>query len=299
MFQDPAEQAFQMQVPKNWKVTGGAYRFGALDPRIMVDMISPDGKIDIRIGDYRVPPFATLSATMRQLGWSEGHPYNPRNMAQQIVANYRPGWVFADIYGQARFSSMCTHLRLKSMQKADTVHPSAGSAATTAGEALYACESNAGPQVAYVFAETQLTMMQDSGVWMVTWLYSFIAPQNEANEAMKIAWHSLSTFQISPQWYYKQLQINGQASGTIMQDFKKNMSSIQADYQRRSAASQSQFDAMDRAIRGVDLTTDPVDGKQREVWTGTGAPHWINGLNQVVDSPSQPDPYSHRLNPAQ
>jgi hypothetical protein len=47
---------------------------------------------------------------------------------------------------------------------------------------------------------------------------------------------------------------------------------------------------MDRAIRGVDLTTDPVDGKRREVWTGTGAPYWINGLGQIADSVTQPDP---------
>jgi hypothetical protein len=53
---------------------------------------------------------------------------------------------------------------------------------------------------------------------------------------------------------------------------------------------------MDRVIRGVDLTTDSVDGKQREVWTGTGAPHWINGLNQVVDSPTQPGSNFHKLN---
>ena len=74
------------------------------------------------------------------------------------------------------------------------------------------------------------------------------------------------------------------------------MAQIQADWQRRSAAMQSQFESMDRVIRGVDLTTDPVDGTQREVWTNTGQPHWINGLDQVVDSPTQPGSNYHRLN---
>ena len=53
---------------------------------------------------------------------------------------------------------------------------------------------------------------------------------------------------------------------------------------------------MDRAIRGVDLTSDPIDGKQREVWTGSGAPRWINGLGQIADSVTQPGPNSRRLN---
>ena len=43
-FEDPAEHAFTMQVPRGWKVVGSAYRFGPLDPRAMVDMIAPDGK---------------------------------------------------------------------------------------------------------------------------------------------------------------------------------------------------------------------------------------------------------------
>ena len=76
------------------------------------------------------------------------------------------------------------------------------------------------------------------------------------------------------------------------------MSQIHQDYERRSAASQSQFEAMDRAIRGVDLTTDPVDGKQREVWTGTGAPHWVNGLGQIADSVTQPGSEYHILQTA-
>jgi len=59
-----------------------------------------------------------------------------------------------------------------------------------------------------------------------------------------------------------------------MADFKKNMSTIQQDYERRSAGSQSQFDQMDRAIRGVDLTSDPVAGKNARY----GAPAKLTGL---------------------
>ena len=40
---------------------------------------------------------------MIALGWHEGRSYSPRGVAKEVVANYRPGWVFADLYGQARF----------------------------------------------------------------------------------------------------------------------------------------------------------------------------------------------------
>ena len=47
-FEDPAEHAFSLQIPAGWKVVGGLYRFGPLDPRVMVDLVSPDGGTRIR-----------------------------------------------------------------------------------------------------------------------------------------------------------------------------------------------------------------------------------------------------------
>lgn len=295
-FTDPAEGAFSMEVPQGWKITGGVYRFGPLDPRAMVDMVSPDGKTDLRFGDAHVPPFATLSQSMRNLGWREGHPYNPNGAAQEVVANYRPGWVFADLYGQGRFGSQCQHLSLKSMKQADPVHPSEGGGKTTAGDVVYSCAAPGGALAAYVFAETHLTEMQGVGVWNVTWLYSFLTPQDQAGTALQILAHAMSTFTISQQWEARQIQLTGQVSQVVLRQFQQNMATEHAHFERQQAQSQSQFESIDRAIRGVDLTTDSIDGTQREVWTGTGSTHWINGLGDVVDSPSQPSPGSHRLN---
>ncbi len=287
-FEDPAEAAFKAQVPKGWKTTGGVYRYGPLDIRAMVDMVSPDGKTSIRFGDSHVPPYSNLTPLMIKLGWREGHPYSPNNMSQSVIANYRPGWVYADLYGQARFASLCRHLSLKSMKKSTPVHKSGANMTTTAGEVVYACDTDGGPKVAYVFAETQLFQMQGIGNWLVTWLYSLITPQNQAEDAMKTALHVLSTFETNPQWEYKQLQIDGQATEVAMKSFQQDMAQIHATYERRTAQMQQQEESFDRVLRGVDLTTDPVDGKQREVWMGTGGSHWINGLNQVVNSPAQP-----------
>jgi hypothetical protein len=79
------------------------------------------------------------------------------------------------------------------------------------------------------------------------------------------------------------IQIYGQANQVIMQDFQRNMAAIHADYERRSAAPQSQSESWDRMIRGVGLTTDPVDGTM-----GTGGSHWINGVDNIITSPTQP-----------
>jgi hypothetical protein len=57
-WQDPNEQAFTVEVPKGWTIKGGAFRIGYSDVRPMVDMISPDGKTEVRLGDVAIPPYA-------------------------------------------------------------------------------------------------------------------------------------------------------------------------------------------------------------------------------------------------
>src|SRR6202451_3693400 len=56
-FTDPLEQAFTLEVPQGWTVKGGMFRLGYSDHREMVDMTSPDGKINIRLGDLSIPPY--------------------------------------------------------------------------------------------------------------------------------------------------------------------------------------------------------------------------------------------------
>jgi len=40
----------------------------------------------------------------------------------------------------------------------------------------------------------------------------------------------------------------------------------------------------------VTPTTDPVTGETRKVWTGTQDNYWVNGVGQVVNSHSNPNP---------
>src|SRR5580698_5695683 len=62
-WQDPNEQAFTVEVPKGWTIKGGAFRIGYSDVRPMVDMISPDGKSEVRLGDVAIPPYALPTPT--------------------------------------------------------------------------------------------------------------------------------------------------------------------------------------------------------------------------------------------
>jgi hypothetical protein len=195
--------------------------------------------------------------------------------------------VFADLYGQSRFASACGQLKLKAMHQLPPIHQN-NQCRITAGDVLYTCDSPSGPKAAYVFAETSLTIMQSSGVWMVTWLYSFISPQEEAPEAMKTMLHSLGTFAIDQQWEARQIQTNGAAGQAAYAQFEQNMAAEHQRFTQQQQQFQNQVDGFSRALRGQDLVTNPIDGGQREVDIGTGGTHWVNATGNAVNSPGSP-----------
>jgi hypothetical protein len=299
VFTDPAEHAFTLEVPQGWRVAGGAYRFGPLDPRAMVEMDSPDGAIRLRFGDAGVPTYATPDRTFAATGFREGSRYSPNGVAQEVVAHYRSGWVFADLYGQARFATLCRSLDLKRLERLAPVHAAASAQQqVSAGDALYQCTAVSGaPMLAYVFAETTSLRMQSVGLWQVTWLYSVLVPPAQVSVAMQDMLHAMRTFRIDPQWEAYQLRLNGAAGDAAYRAFQENVQREQARFAQQEAQFQQQVDGMDRAIRGVTQTTDSVDGTEREVWTGPQANYFISPSGTVVNAPSSPGSQFHQLNP--
>jgi len=298
-FQDPAEHAFTMQVPKGWAVRGGLYRMGLLDPRLMVDMTSPDGAINIRIGDASLPPFALPTPLMMRLGFHEGSPYTPGRGIREVVANYRPGEKFADLYGQLRFGPMCRSLEPKQI-KAEPLPPLPTQGGPmqqshAAGDVLYKCETAAGTKIAFVYARTMLSGDPRSGlggVWSAADLFSFIAPEAQASATMSMLVHIIHAFEPNPQWVQQQIQIAGASAQQTMADFKRNMEQQHAAFERQQSEFARSNQTWDDIIRGVTLTKDPQTGEQREVWSGANSHHWINATGTVIDTPSSLSPGS-------
>ena len=94
-YEDPLEQAFTLEVPKGWTVKGGMFRLGYSDHRRMVDMTSPDGKINVRVGDVAIPTYFLPNQYHH-----EGEVYDLGAQAQGRVARYRSGQEFAQAYGR-------------------------------------------------------------------------------------------------------------------------------------------------------------------------------------------------------
>ena len=107
-FQDPFEKAVSLDVPQGWTVKGGLFRLGYSDERPMVDLQSPDGAIEIRLGDVAIPSYTVPN----QFHAQEGEVYDLGAQARLIVARYRTGPEFAVLYSHARFGSECRTRRM-------------------------------------------------------------------------------------------------------------------------------------------------------------------------------------------
>ncbi len=298
-FQDPIEQAFTVEVPKGWTVWGGLFRVGYSDVRPMVDMISPDGKTEVRLGDMAIPPYSLPTSA---------HPPGDRvdlgAQAQMTSAKYHTGQQFVTSYAEDHFIRACPKLEPQPTQGDPPVVDKGGqsqdSEHSTFGQITYKCEGGRVERVAYAYARTNPA----SNLWTVTLLASYLAPADAVPQARNSLLHATQTFQISPQWTQKQQQEDAlglqyqrarqqqrlAALGQQVQQFEQKMSAMRDQvgaFERGQAQQAKQVEGFDQALRGVTPTVDPY-GNEREVWTGQYANYYKNGLGEVVNSTNPP-----------
>ncbi|HEY4838399.1 MAG TPA: hypothetical protein VIH72_07330 [Candidatus Acidoferrales bacterium] len=303
-FTDPLEQAFTLEVPQGWAVKGGMFRLGYSDHREMVDMTSPDGKINIRIGDLSIPPYFLPNQSHR-----EGEIYDLGAQAQGRVARYRTGQEFSAAYGKVRFARVCASVTPKQSSLppiAKPIEPAGGNNSptkTSDGEATYSCAGSQGARIAYVFSQTAPA----GGLWQVTNLVSYVAPDADVAATRSIIEHAEKTFVLSPAWIQKQKQLDEQAlvyqrerqqarmrqlSEQVAQ-FEAKMQAMQSQvnqFERGQAQRQSQFQAFDNVINGVTPTVDPF-GNEHDVSTGAKSSYWRNpATGETVNADKSPGP---------
>lgn len=167
------------------------FRYRIAYPRPTVDMTSPDGMIDVEVGDATIPNYQTPA-------------YIPYGQKGPPIAPYTNGDVFAGKYGLARFSSMCQSLELKGSaptQPKYNVLSASALVQTTAGTATFVCEKNGQPMSGYVYAETSLVrgLYGQPSNWYVTALGSYLAPAAEAQAAADLLKHSADSMAWNPE----------------------------------------------------------------------------------------------------
>jgi len=310
-FQDPIERAFALDAPKGWTVKGGLFRMGYSDARPMVDIQSPDGRVNVRLRDVAIPSYFVPN----QLHPREGEIYDLGAQAQLTVARYRSGQEYAGLYAQSRFKSDCQSLKVQpsdaSAPLKDFLPEDVSPIQSSVGQATYRCESSSGARVAYVYARTSLYQ----GFWQVQTLASFIAPADQVSLARGILQKAAESFRLNPQWVQCQKQMDQQAldyqrarqeqrrraiSQQVAQ-FEMKMQSMKNQvnaFERQQARQASQVTSFGNILTGITPTLDPL-GNPRDVWTGPKSGYWTNGTGQVINSDVSPGAGWQAMHPQQ
>jgi hypothetical protein len=309
-FEDPYEHAFTVEVPQDWTVKGGIFRLGYSDTRPMLDMTSPDGKTQIRLGDVAIPSYAVPN----QYHAREGEPYDLGAQAQMTVARYRSGQDFAPLYAIQRFVRLCQKLEPQGSDTTppvrDYVPPGAPSPSqSSGGQVTYRCEASQGARIAYAYAKTSLF----GSLWQVTSLASFLAPPEGVVDARAILLHASQTFQLNPEWIERQKQMDAEglqyqrarqqqrlyALGQQVQQFEQRMQAMQNQvnaFERRQNAQARQVESFGNLLTGIQPTTDPL-GNERDAWIGPHSNYWRNGTGTIVNSTDSPGAGWQQLKP--
>jgi hypothetical protein len=294
------EHAFALDVPKGWAAKAGAFRLGYSDVRIMVDLKSPDGKTNVRLGEVSIPAYAIPT------------PYHPREgdfvdlgaQAQLTVASYHTGQQYAEKYAQSRFKEVCRSLtpdsNAASVSIPDNLPPDPAAKSSSTGEVTYRCDSGSGTLTAFVYAKTSL----GQGVWTVPVLVSYLAPPQQASMATDVAQRCVRSFRLNPQWIERQKQMDAYAldyqrqrqAGRVRQiqmqvaQFEQSMTAMQqqvASFERGQQRSAAQSEEWGNILTGITPTVDPL-GNRRDVWTGTKSRYFENGRGTIVNSNDVP-----------
>jgi len=304
-YEDPLEQAFTLEVPKGWTVKGGMFRLGYSDHRLMVDMISPDGKVNIRLGDLAVPTYFLPNQFHH-----EGEIYDLGAQAQGRVARYRSGQEFAQGYGKVRFARVCQSLtpQISTLPLLTHLDTPKGVIQASEGEATYGC----GDRTAYVYAQTALM----SGLWQASSLASYVAPEGQVALTRSIILHSSKSFQLIPAWVQKQNQLDQEALvyqrqrqrdrmtvfNAEVKQFEANMQGMRdqvASFERGQAQRQRQFQQVDNIISGITPSVDPY-GNMVNAFNGPKSHTWYKpGTGEQRSSDLSPGPDWVLLTPQQ
>jgi hypothetical protein len=220
-WREPNEGAYTMPVPAGWQVHGGMVRPG-IERRDEVVVVSPDGAIQLRIGDISVPNF-TLPYAIPGIG----APVEGSAAAGGLVVmRYLPGAAFlTQLYLPQKFGRLpplqvqeLPALALQSYQQQPPAPPMQGR--VDAGAVTFELQTPAGPRRAWYLAVTryqEAPALPGSAHWWVdTLVGSVCAPGSEA-QAHAILAAMKRGLVLDPRWVAAELQMRGQITQQIVE----------------------------------------------------------------------------------
>jgi len=319
LWQDPAEHAFTLQVPRGWNVRGGTVRHSRMDARNYVIAKSPDGKIQVWFNDPDVLPRQEPHPMYARIGWYEGKTVQGPG-GPLFIERYRTGTQFARDFTAKKMCSNLSpvagfDLQRESQQMNAAIGPAAARVGarvqSNAGEFLYQCGSQSG----YTYAVTVLAYGAGQGprIWTIEQLSGYLAERGEISVARYVKNAMRSSFRLDPIWQRQYERDIKDTTGALMeisnritqqsiqlaqQSLQQNLRQVQQRQQQfdqiskmREDSFKRQMDSQDRIRqRWSDTTLGQIHGcsdtGQCSTQSNECQYHWVGPNGNVICGPS-------------
>jgi hypothetical protein len=280
-WQDPAEQAFMLDVPRGWQIQGGTYRRASVDLVHVLQALSPDQKIRIQFNDANLPVFAIPNQMLAFSGFQEGSWYSPGYGVRMLVRRYSPGLNFLSEYLQQNYKPRLNQFEMVSQSdRPDIVanfnriysqFQTYGVQFTLhAGESAFRFDQNGEPFIGYGMALTQVVYMpaMQGGNWNVALLLIYTCPAADAELVKEAATHMFLSVKMNPQWEAAQQQLAGNVSQIVSQTNQEISRIINNAYWTRQGVMDNISRKFSNYILGVTDVVDPETGQTWKVEAG-------------------------------
>lgn len=297
---DPKENAFSVDVPSGWEVSGGLFRFASVDTRPSLLVLSPDKEIHISGGDSAVPPFVVPSRLLEMTGFSEGRWYSPGYGVNMLVKRYLDGRHFAREYVMQKIAGGYSDLVFTGEKDRPDVSKLINDiyrhfstygiqSLVNTGEVFFTCRKNNKNYEGYYFAGTRLTTAYGSGNWLVEYLFGFLAEKSKSGMAREVLGHMVKTFKINPRWLAMQSNLTAATSEIVSRTHNEISEIINSSYQYRQRVNDDLSRKWSNVILGLTDVKDPETGETWKVASGRNY-YWRKGDSIVgTDTYDRPD----------
>ncbi len=294
-WEDPLERAFQCEIPAGWRIRGGLIRRNAVDPRAVIELVSPDDQIHIQCGDAAIPVFY-----LPMPFFPEGSLYSPGYGVVGKTKSYVSGLQFAREYSLAMAARFGKNIRITDEKERNDIAviknsffpPSApgGLHKATCGEVSLSLERNGRPLSGYCFATTEFIGSGSGGMWLVPdLLFCFGPPERWAEEIMIVS-HVFASSRVNPEWFARNLE-NGRQIAEIINTTNQSISkTINRGWEERNRNREALSNARQDATMGRERWVDE-DGN---TYIAPGScEHFFRLPNgQTIGSPSSDAPFA-------
>jgi hypothetical protein len=280
-WQDPAEGAFSVSLPRGWQLSGGTVRTTRIEPHYVVRAQSPDGGAQIFMDDPRIAVRQIPNLMTQQMGWREGQLIPSAWGGKMLLERYRPAPDAAADYVRKAYCVSATQFQggIIPGQTQDLNYQFGGIAQAEgkqihadAGELSFRC----GDRIGYVYAIT-LEAWQPGGsvsLWVVYRIAGYLASSAESAAAAAAMHAMLGTFQMNQQWLENFARESNDVAGNVIRESNAITQSTIERARQQDAQMQAQYEAW---RRNSDASFHAIQGASRAITGASSAGHDGNG----------------------